>query len=180
MNVWIKALLAAASGLACYWIFVWADGLPVIVGWLFVYGLSGLLFAAGVLFPYLRRDKILPYRGLALVLVSIFSYWSALQVVMRGHLGPGTEDMLAASVVGAAIVLVGTKLIIPLQHAVRLALLGLPAAIIGGLIFAWSTDGAFPVAYMAWHMLIAAVIYSDQFDARQEQESNQTRIERDV
>ena len=164
-NIWVKAALAAVSGYACYVIFYsHVDGGSAIVGWLLVYGVSGLLFSAGVLFPCLTRDSTVYYRGTELVGVSVLSYWSALQVAMRGTWGPETEDMFAASIVGAAIVLTGAKLIIPLRHSLRFALVGLVAAIFGGLIFSSVSEATFFLAYSLWHLLMAATIFIAQHE----------------
>lgn len=77
---------------------------------------------------------------------------------------PGIQEFVSASVVGAVIVLVGARLIIPLHHSSQLLLAGIPATVGAGLVFAapplWGTkEDAFVLAYAAWHVLLAGAIH---------------------
>lgn len=162
-----KALLAGISGALCYAVYHFGfDGY-----WpeLLFYSLSGALFAAGVLFPYLRRDKSAWYRGFGLVAISALSYWSAIETAGRTSgvgFTIGTKAFLAASFVGAFIALTGARFIAPLHQFKSLAALGLPAAFIGGLAFALmeERDGHLwgLLAFSAWHMLMATAIYMSE------------------
>ena len=72
VSVGLKVALAAASGF-CSWLGWWST----LMGRL-PFGILGLLFAAGVLFPYLRRDRFFWYRCLGLIAVSAISFYSAI------------------------------------------------------------------------------------------------------
>jgi len=172
MNFWYKSALAAVSGVACWIVFSFDvgsdDSERTILQTVFAWS-PGFLFAGGVLFPYLSRDRWVVYRATALVLVSSLSYWAALRVAVGFNSGffpnvPGVEDFIGASVAGAAIVLSGARLIIPLRHSYRLVITGIVAAVIGGLVFAapplWGTkEDSFILAYAAWHVLLAGAIH---------------------
>lgn len=166
----VKIALAAASGL-CVWP---ALNIPPDSWVRSVAGeiLPGLLFAAGVLFPYLRRDKFLWRRCLGLVVISVASFWSAAFVGASLYPSynpwgtPPPEDTipayLAGSLLGATIVLAGARLIIPLKHTLKLVLAGLLAAIIGGVGFtlAERPGELFDyLPYMLWHSLMALAIH---------------------
>ncbi len=161
MSLLQKTVLASASGVLCYVVFHFGfDG-----AWpapLF-FGVSGTLFAAGVLFPYVRPGKVALIKYIGLIFVSAASYWSAIEIVSKGielfskGTLPDWEDYLFASLAGAFIALFGARLIIPLHNSLTLAVAGSLAATVGGLFF------EFPYAYflphMVWHMLMAIAIH---------------------
>jgi hypothetical protein len=161
MSILIKAVLASASGLLCYAVFNFGfDGQwPEIL----FYSVSGALFASGVLFPYLRRDRFVWYRGFGLIITSSISYWSAIETVLltvdsKGF--PNAISYMAASLVGALIALTGARLISPLNRSMALAAFGFSAAIFGGLAFATLPDdwrGFFP--FLIWHCLMAIAVH---------------------
>ena len=157
-----KIGLAALSGLSCFFILAWEPELTSVFEFLLGYGLSGLLFAVGVLFPYLGRDRGLAYRGLVLIVVSVVGYWCAVRAFAWGDGFPGAGSFIVASFVGASIVLTGSRLIVPLHGSVRLAVTGLAAATVGGLVFASLDYDQFYVAFMAWHVLMTAAIHIAQ------------------
>ena len=138
----VKALLAVASGVAVAMVspgpsvrFDWVSTSPspsFETDWtanLPDYALCGLLFAAGVLFPWLRRDWWLPLRAAGLVLVSALSLYGAIQlaVALTGHVSV-FAIALGSSVLGAAVVLVGAALLIAVTIFIWVARLlrGLP------------------------------------------------------
>ena len=164
MSLYRKAVMAAVSGLICYAVYhfgfegFWPEPL--------FYSASGALFAAGVLFPYLKYDRSVWLRGFGLIALSTLSYWSAIETaswVSSAEFSIDTRAFLAASLVGAIIVLTGTRLILPLTRSIALAVVGLPAAIIGGLFFALAMeqDSLFwlSFAYLTWHILMAVAIH---------------------
>jgi hypothetical protein len=67
---------------------------------------------------------------------------------------------MTGSLVGAAIVLTGARLLIPLQHSVELVATGLVAAIIGGFGFVLVEDDRLYLAFMLWHSVMTLAIYS--------------------
>jgi hypothetical protein len=154
---WFKISVAGASGLCAGSVLDGATiGLPV-------FSVAGVLFAAGVLLPYLRRDRFLAYRCIGLVLVSVISLLCAFDVAaMLAGTPPGMPWLmyLAASLVGAAIVLLGARLLIPLKRTLALAITGPAAAITGGFGFAVIGHHSFVLPFTVWHALMALAIYS--------------------
>lgn len=164
MSILRKVVLASVSGLLCYVVFDFGfDG-----GWpepLF-YSVSGALFVSGVLFPFLMRDRFIWYRGFGLLAASSISYWFAIETALltvnsKGF--PDTTSYLAASLVGALVALTGARFICPLKSSMALAVVGFPAAIIGGLAFSalpddWP-DFAFAFPFLIWHCLMAIAIH---------------------
>lgn len=169
MNIWFKVALAAVSGIAAWVLTRVGVGSDSNVAPVILIGVSGLVFAAGVLFPYLRRDRRIIFRASALIIVSSLSYWVALRIVKGLDSGffptiPGTDEFILGSIAGTLIVLVGARYIIPLYHSLQLVLTGIVAAICGGLLFAapplWGTkEDSFILAYAAWHVLLALAIH---------------------
>jgi len=167
-GIGFKIVLAATSGLFAWFYFEHSGffdaGFPPPFDWLSIYGLPGMLFAAGVLFPYRVQATFLWLRTLGLILVASISFRSAIAVAIHfSHpTGVGLEiDMRAyflASIVGAAIVLTGARIMIPLKHVLELAFAGVVAAIVGGLVFEPTEDWPF-IAFMFWHGLMAVAIH---------------------
>lgn len=159
-----KLVLAGASGLLCYVVYYFGfDGFwpePLF------YSVSGAIFAGGVLFPYLRYDRSVWYRGLGLIVISTLSYWAAIETADRTTalaFSVDTRAFLAASVVGAFIVFTGARFITPLNRSISLLVAGFSAAIVGGLAFALvqELDNHFSMslAFLAWHSLMAVSIH---------------------
>ena len=169
LQIIFKLMLAAVSGLC--WVFLvseWDPGESKVLG--FLQGiLPGVFFAAGVLFPYLKRHRFVWLRVLGLIMLSWVSFISAILVgawvdskswSFWHSQNIGAAAYVSASLVGAFIVLIGARFIIPLRHTVVLAIVGLVASIIGGLVFiSLISDSMFVLAVMAWHTLMAAAIY---------------------
>lgn len=159
-NALRKAVLAGVSGLLCYAVYYFGfDG-----RWpspLF-HSVSGGLFAVGVLFPYLKYDKVVWLRGFGLIALSTLSYWSAIETFSRSSSTMSwndTQAFVAASLVGAIIVLTGARFIAPLNRAIPLAVVGSPAAIAGGLAFSLANHLTGFLSFLAWHCLMASAIH---------------------
>jgi len=162
-------MIAALSGLVCFLVYDIPSGqLPgsTTPFHFLVFGaLVGLPFSAGVLFPYLRHEKWMLLRGAALVLISGLSFQSAIAVVAASYGktwswgSPGIMLFVAASLVGAGIVLTGARYVIPLNNFSTQLIVGLIAAIPGGLIFAALAEEQWYLAFAAWHVLMAASIH---------------------
>jgi len=168
-GIGFKVVLAAISGLLAWFYFWkspdWGAGLPPPLDLLPDYGLPGMFFVAGVLFPYLVQTNLARPRALGLIVVATISFWSAIKVAV--HFGrplpvPMLEiDMrayLLASLVGAAIMLTGACILVPLKRKLELALAGTVAAMVGGLLFEPTEAWPF-LAFMLWHSLIAIAIH---------------------
>jgi len=174
-GIGVKIALAAASGYCCCLVFANSSqslftlslerhSLDFGSGSLPSLALLGLLFAGGVLFPYLRRDRFLLLRAVGLVVISSISFKSALSfglpIGIWGFLGPATAGLITASVIGAAIALIGARLLIPLKKSVELLATGLAAAFIGGLGFVLVEEQRLCLAFVLWHSLMTLAIYT--------------------
>lgn len=152
-----KIMLAAVSGLCCG--MVWQSELSDLAPGYFV---CAALFAAGVLFPYVRYGKSAWLVVPGLIVLATFSFSCANEAVWiaRGDsYVPVTTGFLAASLVGAFIVLAGARFIIPLHRSFELVVAGFLAAIIGGIVFVLLDDSAFYFAFATWHSLMAVAIH---------------------
>jgi len=151
-----KIVLAGLSGACVAWIFFTQEHwLPASNEMFVLCAVGGLLFSIGVLFPCLNRTKSYWHRGLGLVAVASLSFYSALLVADNDMADP---FYIRASLVGAFIVLVGARFSIPLKSFFRLLIAGLPAAIIGGIVFMqFPLDSYFP--FIIWHILMAVTIH---------------------
>ena len=164
-----KIVFATISGFLAWFyfqqFFYFSAGFSPPLYWISVCGLSGMFFAAGVLFPYLVQAPFVWLRALGLFFASAISFRSAIAVAI--HFGrplpvPGIEidarAYLLASIVGAAIVLISARVIIPLKRKLELAFTGVVAAIVGGLVFEPTEDWPF-IAFMLWHVVMAVAIH---------------------
>lgn len=129
------------------------------------YGASGVVFAAGVLFPYLQGNDRALIRALMLSVSSGLSYFVAVRIALDG---PNAGDLdwiwfTIASVAGAAIVMTAFLIATPARATRRYATLGVIAGLIGGpvTVFTLPTEALLPVlsGHAAWHMLIGAAIH---------------------
>jgi hypothetical protein len=133
-------------------------------GELIFYALSGLLFAAAVLFPYLKRNDRVYVRAIVLAIASSASYYAAVWLALEGPFsGPdGWIPFTIGSIAGAAIVLIALVWITPVRATLTFALWGLLAALIGGPV----TYLTLPedeilvlLGHSSWHTLICLAIY---------------------
>jgi len=139
-----------------------------------VYLMSGLVFSAGVLSPYVRRDKWVALRALGLVLASTLSYYVAVTLVSEG-VGADYHDWISftiASVAGAALVIGPVVFLAPVRPSTKLFALVLVSALIGGPV-TWLTlpftEDHLPLValgYMGWHALIGLALYFGTEGAR--------------
>jgi hypothetical protein len=133
------------------------------LGSLPLYALSGLAFAAGVLLPYLKNGNKKLLRAAGLILASAVSFYCAVWLALEAPIP--VDDWLsftAASLVGAAIVMVASVLIVRIRNSLAFVLLGLFAGVVGGPItfVTLPTDGLLLfVGYSTWHTLICLAIY---------------------
>ena len=80
-----KVALAVISAVGVGLTFLYQhDIAKLFMGSLLFHTLSGLFFAAGVLYPYIRQDKLVHVRAAALVVTSVLSYFLAMQVAIDG------------------------------------------------------------------------------------------------
>jgi hypothetical protein len=139
-------------------------------GSLKMYGLSGLVFAAGVLFPYLKTSNKKLLRATGLVLASAISFRCAAWIALPNQVLPFEYESIsgnwisftAASVAGAAIVMLATRVIVPIRSSLAFVLLGLFAGFLGGPLTSVTlptANSAMFVGYATWHTLICLAIY---------------------
>jgi len=173
LSLRMRLLLSVTSGIGCTLVWFLEPDLASILENLWFYGLSGLFFAAGVLFPYIRQDKFMHVRGAALVLFSTLGYWGAVLMILNNpfslstawHTGSasGWQAFLTGSFTGAFIVMLAVALIAPVRVTLLYPLLGVIASVAGGLIttITFDQDGFWllGVGYVSWHMLICLAIY---------------------
>ena len=163
MNTYpVKAAIATASGLLVWVVFEYDplepinvfDGLPS-------YILVGFLFAAGVLVPNLRRGSNYALRIVGLTIVSAISFYMAIQVSgeLSGLGAPrdSVKAMVGASLVGAAIALGGAFFVAPLKRPQALLMLGVVAAVLGGLVFVYLPTLA--LGFATWHVLMTTAVH---------------------
>ena len=104
-------------------------------------------------------------RAAALVLASILSYWCAIQTALGWNdqaWGPSYQDIGLASIVGTAIVWVSVLIIVPFRWSTQYGLLGVAAAIVGGLLFYLGmdvSDAGLYLSYISWHLVLAVAIH---------------------
>ena len=166
MGIGLKLLLAGLSGflVAHSWInFVTADSSISVV---LVYGLYGSLFAASVLFPYLKREDLRSWRPVGLVIVSAASFYcaeyAAIEWASGKWGGPNLQDFVIASIIGAGIVLLASPPILALRYSLKYIALGVVAALIGGVLFGVSFDEFEYSLYLrfgSWHMLMCVALH---------------------
>ncbi len=166
MGIGLKLLLAGLSGflVAHSWnnFDAATDSLISVV---LVYGLCGSLFAAGVLFPYLKREDLRSWRPVGLVIVSAASFYCAVYAATEwasGKWGPNLQDYVIASLIGAGIVLLASPPILALRYSVKYIALGVVAALIGGVLFGVSFDEfeySLYLSFGSWHMVMCVALH---------------------
>ena len=176
MNAGLKLLLAALSGVLVALVFETDMNLDWIpnLDWLPItednfsnvafYGLTGLLFAAGVLSPYLSRKDLFSWRSIALVLISGVSFYFAVltAIELPSKWGPEKEDFIIVSLVGAAIVLLPAPFLLRIKFSLTYVVLGVVAAIAGGFVFGWLEDlfrYGWLLRFGAWHLLMGMALH---------------------
>jgi len=180
----VRIILAVVSGLACALVYFLPKNVEIAVdpkiGEATGYGLIGLLFAAGVLFPYVGPGKLRYVRYLGLFLASVVGYWCASWLALHG---PGSADnpfpgggdwptplsVTVGSVAGASIVMLALVLIAPIRSSFAYVLLGVLAAVGGGLLSVVSIEItanlfrevflSLGAAHAVWHTLVCLAIY---------------------
>jgi hypothetical protein len=158
----IGLCVLSGSGVALFQIF--EDNFDWLNEGVIFCALSGLVFAAGVLFPYLKRHDRFFVRALALVIASSASYYSAVWLALEGPFAGDNEwvSFTIASVAGAAIVLIALAWMMPVRATPRFALAGLIAGLIGGPVtfLTLPEDHVLIVlGHTTWHILICLAIY---------------------
>ncbi len=175
----IKIILAVISGTAVY--ALQSPEIPgVLDNFTVFFGVGGSAFALGVLFPYLKRDRLIFWRGAGLLLLAVAAwaaaYYSAISVPSFWSLGLAQMDwrvlvpgVFVGSVVGASIVLIGAPKIATSQWIYRYLWYGVPASIVAGIPFLLMSMidervdeiihwwNAMP--YCLWHMTIAGILH---------------------
>jgi len=165
MGIGLKLLLASLSGFLVTIIFIlFFDG-GTLIGVIAFYLFAGSVFAAGVLLPYLKREDLMNWRSVALVLISSVSFYCAITAAIEwspGNRGPNGQDYVIASLIGAAIVLLASPFVLALRYSAKYAFAGLLSAITGGIAFSAFTDmdfGGMFFSFGCWHMLMCISLH---------------------
>ena len=162
----VRLLLAAASGVVAGLFLENSLGSP----WL-DYAVSAAVFAAAVLWPYLRKGRGLAWRALALVGASALSYGTAVELgeyaegaMPSGPWDPGVGAVLLASFVGAAVVLIAARFVVPLRVTARYWAFGAVAAVVGAAAMYAGLDGFNTLGFMlgsaAWQMCVCLALFA--------------------
>lgn len=139
---------------------------------LLLVGLGGLLFGAGVLWPYLRLAAADAWRAIALIAASALSYFCAMWTVLivppdwLGATRPDSpQSLVLASAVGACIVLTAAKFLAPLRTNGNVYfVLGAVASVLGGLgMYAAGAmfDDTFGAVsgFASWHVAMCLALH---------------------
>lgn len=129
-----------------------------------VYVVSGVIFAAAVLFPYLNSDRQFLWRAPGLAVISWLSYHAAVLTALDA---PFVRDELlsftVASIVGAAIVLLPFALLAGVNINKNLFFVGSIAAVVGGPVTRFTLMSDYLVVvivgHTVWHALIALSLW---------------------
>jgi hypothetical protein len=166
----VRLALAALSGVCIGFASDWLGS----GSWFLGYGVPGALFGAGVLWPYLRPGNLLATRAVTLLVVSSVSYWAAVTtaVDLAPELGfsagyePNLAAFVLASIVGAAIVVVPVKWLIPVPTPAPYWILSAVAALVGAVVMYFGlaspvvrSDFLAYVAFAVWHALLCVALH---------------------
>lgn len=172
-----RLLLALVSGilvpliLAAHFYQAWGDS-PDFFGKAFLLALAhpfcGALFGLTVLCPYLKRDSQLLLNAVILTAAGAVSFYSAVWV--NAYLGDvdSVFAFLAASLLGATIVVVATSMTIPLKsgfttwlHLMVTAAIGGAAVYVGVVYIGDYTFDALAsvLGFCSWHLAISVLLY---------------------
>jgi hypothetical protein len=179
----VKLVLAAISGALVTLLgdlHVDEEQLGGVLLLLYEYGLAGALFAIPILWPYLRIKDHFLLRGLALIVASNVSFqcagrafdWIPDAPIPNPELPdladaiaravPKLTDFIVASIVGAAIVFIAAKYIVPFNWSMRYLLFGLIAGLVGGQAFSDLDSLPGPdliFSFIAWHCIVCAALH---------------------
>ena len=169
----VRLILSIVSGTGCTLVWFLEPDFASLLENLWFYGLSGLFFAAGILFPYIRQDKFMHLRGAALIVASTLGYWGAMSMTIdypfysSAEWPAGSETgwfaYLAGSFTGAFTVMLAVALIAPVRVTLLYPVLGIVASVAGGLVttITFNQDGflVMGIGYVSWHMLVCLAIY---------------------
>jgi transcriptional regulator with XRE-family HTH domain len=162
----MRLALALVSGALCALHFRWRafhESYSLGFEW-FDYGITGALFGAAVLCPYLRFGPGLVARALGLIGASALSYYCAMLAATFAG-GFTFLALLLASFTGVAVVLLAAKFMIPLRVTAAFWFLGCVASLVGGAaIYAGfevfgDTTLSNIAGYCVWHMGACLAIY---------------------
>jgi transcriptional regulator with XRE-family HTH domain len=168
----LRLALAAFSGVLVALHFRWSWYAAETPGFGFQWldmGLAGALFGVTVLCPYLRFGHGLIMRAFALIGSSALSYSCAIMALSSEEwfsLAPGLSSFLFASFIGVTIVLVASRILVPLKVTAAYWFLGMIASLIGGAAMYAGFEFDFGdsplgtvVSFCVWHMMVCIAIY---------------------
>ena len=163
MQLYKRALLVLVSG-ASFWPISYIAG-PLardIVSFVLVGGIFGLC----VLVPFITSPLRRMERVLGLLVGSILIYIVAVKLAVKGY-GPlqlgGNAGIVTSGVLGAMLVGVLTKFIVPLRTTKRFFMYVPVAGLIGGVLFSmlWNSkyEAVTAIAYIAWQLPVFLALY---------------------
>ena len=161
----VRLALAGLSGIACGIVWATLADPDTVAELVLFYGLSGMTFGVGVLWPLLNADQSIVVRAVMLVLVSVISYWCAVQTAFgwdNQAFSPGVIALSLASIVGTAIIWAAVPVLSSVRPSWRYLVCGTIAAPVGGIVFYAMLDVpylGFYGSYFGWHVTIALALF---------------------
>ncbi len=168
-----RIILSGISGIGCTFVWFLDPDFATLPENLIFYGLSGLFFAGGVLFPYVDQDKFMHLRAVVLVIAAAVGYWGAVVMTIDNPFGFPSAlfgassiswlTFISGSLTGGLTVMVAVAMLAPLRISLAYAVLGVLASTAGGIIArqTFAQDGFLSLlaGYVSWHVLICLAIY---------------------
>ena len=170
LSISMRLLFAALSGLGVALMMTTDLSIDSLDEGTVFYGLSGLLFAGGVLYPYVKHDRHRAARIIGIVAASALSYWVAVNLTIDGpwsmgvgQVGSNLWAFTISSFAGVAIVMIALLPAGPVTLSRSYALYGIAAALLGGGITSMTLDAdnffVMSSGFISWHLLVCLAIY---------------------
>lgn len=164
LSLLVRIGMCIMSGFGVGLVQIYLGDLDGLGGLLIFYGASGLLFAAGILFPYLNRDRAVNLSAFGLAAASAASYWCAVWLAVEIPIVDGNEllSFTVASVAGALIVMAALVVMTSIRMTGSLIAAVLFVGVVGGPM----TNATLPkdgllilLGHAGWHLLLCLAIY---------------------
>lgn len=170
LSISMRVIFAALSGLGVALMMTTDLSIATLGEGLLFYSLSGLCFAAGVLYPYVANDKFRLARIVVIIAASAVSFWLAVNLAiggpwsgMVGRTGSSTMAFILSSFAGAAVVMIALLPAGPVTLSRSYVLYGIAAALLGGVIASRTMESnsflVMSIGFICWHLLVSLAIY---------------------